>query len=90
MNFKVYTPPISNQIHYTMQIFSNMNVIYHHVPPFFWQSDRYDDEPLGVSSGPSSPVGRNVLNREVAKDGDTVNMPRPAAVEAESGRIDMD
>ena len=27
-------------------------------------------------------LGRNVLNREVAKDGDTANMPRPAAVEA--------
>lgn len=27
-------------------------------------------------------LGRNVLTREVAKDGDTANMPRPAAIEA--------
>jgi len=26
--------------------------------------------------------GRNVLDREVAKDGETANMPRPAVVEA--------
>ena len=26
-------------------------------------------------------TGRNVLHREVTKDGDTSNMPRPAAIE---------
>lgn len=37
----------------------------------------------GVVLGSSISVsGRNVLDREVAKDGETANMPRPAVVEA--------
>ena len=76
-----------------MYIYIYISHLYHHIPSISCHSDR--DTGLicitGSSPGTSelradssrrNDVGRNVLNREVAKDGDTANMPRPAAVEA--------